>query len=579
MRTLWDVPIPMDDGVVLRADVFCPDTGAAPTLMSYGPYAKGLPFQAGYPSAWEKLAAEHPDVTAGSSNRYQNWEVCDPEKWVPHGYAVVRVDSRGCGRSPGYIDHFSKRETADFHAAIEWAAQQPWSDGNIGLSGVSYYAMNQWQVAATRPPHLRAICIWEGASDFYRDATHHGGMLSTFWQHWYDKQIKTVQHGLGMKGPLSPLNGLPVCGDETLSEAELERNRCDFGRVIRSHPWIDEFHQERTADFAEISVPLLSSGNWGGQGLHLRGNIEGFIGAGSSQKWLELHGDEHWTSYYTDYGREIQLGFFDHFLKGSDNGWQHRPRVQLQVRHADGTFTERFENAWPIERTDWRELSVDLASKRLVPGVVGESELGFDAMGEGVVLETAPLDAETEITGPLAATLRVSTSAKDCDLFLTVHVIDPDGARLSFLGAIDPHTPMTQGWLRLSHRAMDERLSEPHRPVHSHVGPDPVVPGERYDVEIELWPTSVVVPAGHRLALTVAGRDFVDEDLPSIRLGQFKNDLRGCGPFLHDDPDDRPSSVFAGTTTLYAGGDAQARILLPVVPSNRTDAANTPDKE
>ena len=198
--------------------------------------------------------------------------------------------------------HFSKRETADFHAAIEWAAEQPWCDGNIGLSGVSYYAMNQWQVAATNPPHLRAICIWEGASDFYRDATHHGGMLSTFWQHWYDKQIKTVQHGLGMKGPLSPLNGLPVCGDETLSEAELERNRCDFGRVIRSHPWIDEFHRERTADFGAISVPLLSSGNWGGQGLHLRGNIEGFIRAGSSQKWLELHGDEHWTSYYTDYG-------------------------------------------------------------------------------------------------------------------------------------------------------------------------------------------------------------------------------------------------------------------------------------
>ena len=92
---------------------------------------------------------------------------------------------------------------------------------------------------------------------------------------------------------------------------------------------------------------------------------------------------------------------------------------------------------------------MDLASKQLVSGVVGESELGFDAMGEEVVLETAPFAAETEITGPLAATLRVSTSAQDCDLFLTLHVIDPGGQRLSFLGAIDPHTPMTQGWLRL----------------------------------------------------------------------------------------------------------------------------------
>ena len=439
--------------------------------------------------------------------------------------------------------------------------------------------MNQWQVAATHPPHLRAICIWEGASDFYRDATHHGGILSTFWRHWYDKQIKTVQYGVGQKGPMSPFNGLPVCGDETLSEQELEENRCDFGRVIGSHSWIDEFYEERTADFSQISVPLLSSGNWGGQGLHLRGNIEGFIQAGSSQKWLELHGDEHWTSYYTDYGREIQRQFFDHFLKGSDNGWQHRPRVQLQVRHADGTFTERFEDAWPIGRTDWRELSLDLASKRLAPGEVSESELGFDAMGEGLVLHTAPFDVETEITGPLAAALRVSTTARDCDLFLTIHVVDPNGQRLSFVGAIDPHTPMTQGWLRLSHRALDEARSEPHRPVHLHRRPDPVVPGERYDVEIELWPTSVVVPTGHRLALTIAGRDFVDEDLPSIRLAHFKNDLRGCGPFLHDDPVDRPHSVLAGTTTLYTGGDAPARILLPVVPAASTGLATKPDKE
>ena len=169
--------------------------------------------------------------------------------------------------APGYIDHFSRRETEDFDAAIEWAARQPWSDGNISLSGVSYYAMNQWQVA---PPRILRTCgrssVWEGASDFYRDATHHGGILSTFWRHWYDKQIKTVQYGVGQKGPTSPFNGLPVCGDETLSEQELEENRCDLGRVIGSHSWIDEFHEERTADFSQISVPLLSLGNWGGQG-------------------------------------------------------------------------------------------------------------------------------------------------------------------------------------------------------------------------------------------------------------------------------------------------------------------------
>jgi hypothetical protein len=123
MRIDWDVPIEMDDGVVMRADVFRPIAeGRYPVLLTYGPYAKGLAFQEGYPSAWQRMAEQHPDVTAGSTNKYQNWEVVDPEKWVPDGYVCVRVDSRGCGRSPGYIQHFAPRETLDFQQCIEWAS-------------------------------------------------------------------------------------------------------------------------------------------------------------------------------------------------------------------------------------------------------------------------------------------------------------------------------------------------------------------------------------------------------------------------------------------------------------------------
>ena len=170
MQVDWDVPIEMDDGVVLRADVFRPDDGRRPVILSYGPYAKGLAFQEGYPNQWERMVSQHPDVAAGSSNRYQNWEVVDPEKWVPDGYACVRVDSRGAGRSPGRLDPFSPRETSDLAACIEWAAGQPWSTGKVGLDGISYYAMNQWHVAGRAPRGLTAMCTWEGASDWYRDA-------------------------------------------------------------------------------------------------------------------------------------------------------------------------------------------------------------------------------------------------------------------------------------------------------------------------------------------------------------------------------------------------------------------------
>ena len=111
MRIDWDCGIRMDDDLVLRADIFRPlAEGNYPVILTHGPYGKGLAFQEGYPSAWNRMVAEHPDVAAGSSNLYQNWEVADPEKWVPDGYVCVRVDSRGCGASPGYVDHFSARK-------------------------------------------------------------------------------------------------------------------------------------------------------------------------------------------------------------------------------------------------------------------------------------------------------------------------------------------------------------------------------------------------------------------------------------------------------------------------------------
>jgi len=137
MRIEWDVPIRMEDGVVLRADVFRPvKEGRYPVIMTHGPYAKGLAFQEGYPGMWKTLSAKYPDAVAGSSNKYQNWETVDPEKWVPEGYVCVRVDSRGAGRSPGYLDIFSPRETRDYYECIEWAGVQPWSNGRVGLLGI-----------------------------------------------------------------------------------------------------------------------------------------------------------------------------------------------------------------------------------------------------------------------------------------------------------------------------------------------------------------------------------------------------------------------------------------------------------
>jgi uncharacterized protein len=569
MRIDWDVPIAMDDGLVLRADIYRPVTeGRYPVILSYGPYAKGLAFQDGYPSAWERMVRNHPDVPADSSNKYQNWEVVDPEKWVPHGYVCVRVDSRGCGCSPGYVDHFSPRETKDFYDCIEWAAGEPWSNGKIGLNGISYYSINQWHVASLQPPHLAALCIWEGAADWYRDMTHHGGILSTFWANWYDMQVKTVQYGAGERGKRSRVHGGLVCGPETLSEAKLAKNRCDFGNEIRAHPLDDDYHKARSPKWEKITVPLLTAANWGGQGLHPRGNFEGFVRAASEQKWLEAHGIEHWTHFYTDYGRKLQKRFFDHFLKGEKNGWDKEPRVQLQVRHID-KFVERHENEWPLRRTKWTKLYLDPADSSLkTKRPSAKARASFEALGPGLTFMTAPLAAETEITGPSAVKLFASSSTVDADFFVVLRVFSADLKEIVFQGAIDPHTPIGQGWLRASHRKLDKKLSAPWRPYHSHDQKQRLKPGAAVELDIEIWPTSIVIPAGHRIALTIRGKDYEYGGGNGGRLSNFKNELKGCGPFLHDDPLDRPAAIFSGITTLYFGKGQQAYLLVPLIPPN-----------
>ena len=562
----WDVPVPIDDGLILRADIFRPAAaGRYPVILSYGPYGKGLAFQDGYRTAWDIMVRDHPDAAAGSSNAYQNWEVVDPEKWVPDGYVCVRVDSRGAGRSPGFIDHHSPRETQDLYQCIEWAGAQPWSSGKVGLNGISYYATNQWRVAALQPPHLAAICVWEGYADRYRDSTHHGGIVCTFQKNWQEMQVRTVQHGLGEHGPRSRVTGELVCGPQTLSEAELAANRAALWDEIIAHPLDDDYYQVRSAQWDRVTAPLLSAANWGGQGLHLRGNIEGFMRAASSRKWLEVHGDSHWSMFYTDYGVSLQKAFFDFFLKGEANGWDARPRVQLQVRHVD-RFAERQENEWPLARTQWTRFLLDGHAMALSSApATGSWRREFAALGEGLTFATAPLERQTEITGPLAAKLFVSSSTSDADIFLVFRVFAPDGAEVVFQGALDPHTPVGQGWLRASHRKLDPQLTLPYRPYHPHDEMQPLTPGEIVELDIEIWPTCIVVPPGHRIALTVRGKDY-EYSGAAAHLSNMKNPMRGCGPFVHDDPQDRPPQIFGGTTTLHATAQMQPYLLLPIIP-------------
>jgi predicted acyl esterase len=570
MRIEFDVSIPVRDGLVLKADVFRPNKpGRYPVIMTYGPYGKGLAFQDGYKTCWDMMSKDHPDVTHGSSNQYQNWEVVDPEKWVPHDYVCIRVDSRGAGMSPGYMQLWSPQEAVDFYDCIEWAGVQDWSNGKVGLNGISYYAMNQWQTAALQPPHLSAICTWEGAADMYRDLSHHGGILCDFIKNWYDMQVRTVQHGLAKRGPVSRVTGRPVCGDTELSDAELLLNREDFAAAALKHTMDDKYWRARMPDWSKVTVPVFSAANWGGQGLHPRGNFEGFTRAASKNKWLEVHGIEHWTHFYTDYGRKLQLKFFDHFLHGKKNGWDRQPKVQLNVRHPGEKFELRQEQEWPLKRTRWTKfyLQPDAATLSTQPPT-RSGKVSYQGFSEGVTFMLPPQPQAMEITGPSAVKLFLSSSTTDADVFAVVRVFTPDMKEVVFHGALDPHTPIGQGWLRASHRKLDPALTQPYRPYHTHDEKQALKPDQVVELDVEIIPTSIVVPAGYRLALTLRGKDYEYPGPPGV-LSNMKYPMTGCGPFTHTDKKDRPAKIFDGVNTLHISAKKAPYILLPVIPASK----------
>ena len=540
-----DVDVPMRDGAKLKADVFRPKGGErVPALLNLGPYQK------------DKLWIPPPNLEE-EANPLMNWETVNPLWWVPRGYASVRVDGRGSGKSPGQCEPWSRAESVDFHDAIEWAAAQPWCNGNVGLSGISYYAINQWFAANHQPPSLKAIIPWEGFADIYRDALFHGGILCLFMTNWYTAHL--LHHTVGRASQQVPnawaINTLQFW----LS------NNLDSGA----------FHGAQ-AQWDKITVPLLSVGNWSGMGLHLRGNTEGFMRAGSKHKKLRMQAGTHVHPYYTDEGKEDQLRFFDHWLKGTDNGIMDEPPIKLAIRKGRDEIEWRFENEWPLARTKWTKLYFDLSSTSTDgTGLTGAltstnpaqthsstyAATGLGSMGStsaasaqvmgggikpsmGVSLATAPLEADMEVTGPLAASFWVSSSSEDMDLFLTLRNFDADGNEVLETGQQGTPVPVAKGWLRVSHRELDPELSLPYRPYHKHRRRLFLAPGEVVKVDVEIWPTSMVFKKGHRLQLDVQPRDGV-----------------GSQSYMHYHAD-----YNTGTNTLYAGGDRESYLLLPIIP-------------
>jgi predicted acyl esterase len=510
-----DVNIPLRDGEHVVADVFRPDGhGEFGTIMTLGPYSKDIHFKDWSP--------DFDYATLPERGPYMHWETANPEWWTPQGYVVIRVDTRGTGKSPGRVRRLSDDEARDFYDCIEWAATQPWSNGRVAVMGISYFAMNSWRVAAQQPPHLACIVPWEGAVDTYRDAGRHGGIYSNnFNQRW----SRNVRRHHGQTG----------------------------GGENEAPPAPSELYDERAyniPDLSRIEVPVLSAGNWGGVGLHLRGNVEGFLGVASKHKMLEIHSGNHILPFYSLEGRLFQKRFLDQWLYDIDTGIDREPPVKLAIRRGGDDFEWRYENEWPIARTQWTSYYLDAndATLAAAPAQRGAT-LEYVASDEGdrVAFSTA-FERETEFTGPAKLKLWISSTSDDADLFVTLRKLDAGGNEVRFPAQNGPSIPAAAGWLRASHRKLDAARSTPYRPYHTHDALEKLEPGEIVPVEVEIWPTSVVFAPGEKLVLEVGSSDDP-----------------GLTPFLHNHPVDR---IREGIVTVHTGGAHDAHLLLPLIPRN-----------
>ena len=511
----YDVPITSTDGITFYVDVFRPSAaGQHPPLIAWSPYGKHLaPW-----NRWENIPGT--GVSGADLSEYTIFEAPDPVYWSAQGYAVINVDPRGTWGSEGDITFMSELEAKDCAELIEWAGTRDWSNGNVGMTGVSYLAWSQWRVAALNPPHLKAINPNEGVSDFYRETARHGGIPATFFSMLLDQRW-------------------------SFGSGQVE----DLKAMLAAHPFFDDYWASKNADLSNIKVPAYVVAGWGDQGLHTRGTLEGFKKIGSSQKWLKVHGRKKWQNYYEEQERQRQ--FFDKFLKGIPSEVDHWPPVKIEVRERYYEGNLRAENEWPLQRTEYVALHLDAATGsagKTVPETASNARYRVDGapLSSGTAHFDHTFTERTELTGHMKLKLWVEALGNDdMDLFVFIDKIDRSGDRVPFQAQTTREDgPVALGWLRVSHRELDERLSTVYQPVLKHAGESKLSPGQIVPVEIEIWPSSTLFEAGEKLRITLSGRDVNDN--PSYR---------------HLD------TVNTGTHVVHTGGTYDSHLLVPVIPT------------
>jgi predicted acyl esterase len=529
-----DVMIPTTQGPRLAANVYRPSShGPWPVIMCCTTYGKDLhPLDytlAGRGPANRSIGLDMGDMRVSEATPF---EAADPGYWVPHGFVVVHVDALGSGKSEGETAlGLGESVVEAFCDAIGWAADQEWSNGKVGLNGVSYLAAVQWRIAACRPRGLAAIVPWEGFTDVLTDVVSHGGIPETAFFPWWMSGEKsaspaddggpyfTCEKPTVEPGPLATFVGLPL---------GLTPNRTDFP--------VTEIN------FDAIEVPLLTCGSWSAQGLHSRGALNGFIRSTSKHKHLYTHGRHEWTVSNSIDALDYQRQFYERYLLDRD---VMIPAVRLEVRRSLEDYEVRFEDTFPPSVAKVTAWYLDAASGAFGSAPTENISLASyesQSAEDGLVFRHV-FEQDTEISGPMALRCFMSIhEGFDLDLFVGVRKFDEHGQEIRFWNRLSRHDIVTRGWLRASRRPNPISVMDSLVPVADYEGEKLVVPDEVIELNVEILPSSTLFEEGTSFVLELRGRDITE--LPNFQHHRIFN----CGQHK-----------------LFTGHDYPSQLLVPLI--------------